>query len=217
MPNLYVIAAMCGNFWWESTLNPGIYEGLKVVPLTDNSVYGGYGLVQWTNSPKHGVTRRTQLVEWLRANGFSDDSGTGQLQFLLHENTWYRKGYGANFGSLTDFLTSDSTDLTLLTYAWMQGWEGIWDGTQNKRLQSAYDCYRYIEQHYADDPGEWIAKNNYLSNAERYHNALVLYNFFTGGIIPPDPPDPPVPPDPPGPTPMVKDKMPLWMKIRYHL
>ena len=26
--NLYVIAAICGNFYQESTVNPGIWEGL---------------------------------------------------------------------------------------------------------------------------------------------------------------------------------------------
>lgn len=217
--NVYVIAAMCGNFWTESGINPGIYESLRVVPLTDNSVYGGYGIGQWTNAPKLGVTRRTQLINWLRANGYADDSGPGQLSYLVYENTWYRNGYGARFNSLSDFFASDSTDLTILTYAYMQGWEGIWNGTQNQRVQQANQCLQYIQQHAEEDPGEWIVGNRYLNTNERLHNALIVYNWMSGNQ--PLPPDPtPVPPDPDPPTPPdpseLPNPMPLWMWIRYH-
>lgn len=67
--SIEVISAICGNWYHESNINPGIYEGLQVVPLTDNSVYGGYGLGQWTNNPNTGVTRRTELAVYLEDNG----------------------------------------------------------------------------------------------------------------------------------------------------
>lgn len=209
--SVYVVSAMCGNFSRESNINPGVYEGLRVVPLTDNSVYGGYGLGQWTNAPRLGVTRRTALVEWLRSNGYADDSGPGQLAFLVYENTWYRNGYGANFNSLSDFLASTSTDVQMLTYAYMQGWEGIWDGTQNQRVQFAYKVLDYIQVHYNEEPGEWIVGNRFLSEADQLHNALLVYNYLTDNE-PPDP-DPPEPPEPGGRT----SKMPIWMYVRYHL
>ena len=78
--NLYVIAAICGNFWQESTVNPGIWEG-----LTPNAP--GYGLGQWTDNPPV-VMRRTALFNWLQANGYAQDSGPGQLAFLVYENLW---------------------------------------------------------------------------------------------------------------------------------
>ena len=78
--NLYVIAAICGNFFQESTVNPGIWEDLR----PDSP---GYGLGQWTDNPPV-VARRTALFNWLDANGFSRDSGEGQLQFLIHEDLW---------------------------------------------------------------------------------------------------------------------------------
>lgn len=225
--NIFVVAAMAGNFWVESGINPGIYEGLRVVPLTDNSVYGGYGIGQWTNAPRLGVTRRTELIEWLRANGYDDDSADGQLNFLIYENTWYRNGYGARFNSLSDFFASSSNELEILTYAWMQGWEGIWNGTQNERVQHAYQCLEYIQSHTThvwiegekiaqtfDDYGdEWFTGNRYLSVNERLHNALMLYNWMTDSE--PQPPDP-IPPDPPEPGKRTS-KMPIWMYVRYHL
>lgn len=210
--NVYVVGAICGNWWWESGIDPGIYESLKVVPLTDNNIYGGYGLGQWTNAPARNVFRRTALVTWLRANNYSDDSGNGQLDYFVTENTWYRNGYGANFQNLQDFLSSTSNDIQMLTYAFMQGWEGIWNGTQNQRVQYALQVVNYIQEHYQDDPGNWITGNRYLSEAERYHNALLVYNWLVGNDVPPDP-DPPQPPEP---EPKGKKKMPLWMKIRYH-
>lgn len=215
--SVYVAAAMSGNFWQESGVNPGIYEGLRVVPLTDNNAYGGFGIGQWTNAPNLGLTRRTQLVNWLRANGWADDSGPGQLSYLVYENTWYQNGWGARFTSLSDFFASTSNNLEMLTYAWMQGWEGIWDGTQGIRYNAAQQCLAYIQTHYNEDPGDWIAANRFLSEAERLHNALLLYNWLTDNEPPdPEPPDPDPPGPGPGPDPPAERRkgMPIWMMVR---
>lgn len=202
----YVIAAICGNWWQESGINPGIYEGLNVVPMEDNSVYGGFGLGQWTNATFSGggVYRRTALGKYCDANGYSYSDPEGQLNFFMEENYWTPNGYAAQFGSLNEFLTSQSTDLATLTYAFLQGWEGIWDGTEGIRYNSAVDCYNYIMLH-ANDTSitEWIVGNRYLSNEERLNNAVMLYRWFGlgggGGTI----------------TEEVK-KMPIWMMIRYY-
>lgn len=52
---------------------------------------GGYGICQWTNSPRTSSTgRRTNLVNWCQSNGYDYTSLTGQLHFLEHElNTSY--------------------------------------------------------------------------------------------------------------------------------
>ncbi len=48
----------------------------------------GYGICQWTNSPRTSSTgRRTNLVNWCNDNGYDYKSLNGQLQFLKHELT----------------------------------------------------------------------------------------------------------------------------------
>lgn len=180
--NVYVVAAMCGNFWQESHVDPGIYESLKVVPLKDNSVYGGYGLGQWTNSTQYGVYRRTALAQWLDDNGYAYDSGEGQIKFLLHENYWTSNGYASQFSSLQDFLNSDSTDLQSLTYAYQQGWEGIWNSTHTLRYQFAQKALAYIQQHANDSSiTTWITGNRYLSESEALHNCVLIFRLLSGG------------------------------------
>lgn len=184
-PSAYVVSVICGNWWQESGINPGIWEGLVVGAP-------GYGLGQWTGS------RRTALFNWLDYEGYKRDSGSGQIAFFIHENTWYRNGYGENFDNLEDFLRSDSTDLQLLTYAFMQGWEGIWDGTEGIRLEAAQKCYEYILLHAEDEPKTGFFKGNrYLSEAERLHNAVMVFRAIGGKLT-------------------GGGGFPVWMMIRYH-
>lgn len=178
--SIYIVAAICGNWWQESTINPGLYENRQVVDLLDPEVYGGYGLGQWTNAPQYDVYRRTDLIEWTRAHGYADDSGEGQLEFFLYEDTWYDTGAAADWNSLTDYLQSDSEDLDHLTEAFMRGWEGINDGTLGIRQEAAWEVYNYLTLHANDPPGDWIAGNNYLSNDDRLHNALLVYRYLNG-------------------------------------
>lgn len=178
--SIYVVAAICGNWWQESTINPGLYENRQVVDLTDPTVYGGYGLGQWTNAPQYDVYRRTDLVEWLRSNGYADDSGDGQLEFFIYEAEWYDTGAAAEWNSLEDFLQTDSQDIDNLTAAFMAGWEGISDGTLGVRQEAAHTVYDYLVLHANEPPGEWITSNNYLSDSDRLHNALLIYRTLNG-------------------------------------
>lgn len=172
-PSVFVVAAICGNWWQESTINPGIWEGLVVGAP-------GYGLGQWTGS------RRTALFNYLDSNGFKRDSATGQVSFFIEEGAWYKNGYGENFDSLLDFLSSDSIDLTLLTYAFMQGWEGIWDGTEGIRVDAALQCYEYILANAETEPATGFVKGNqYLSIPDRLHNAVMLFRLIGGTLVAP--------------------------------
>lgn len=192
--SLYVICAICGNFWSESHINPGLWEGLTV----GNP---GYGLGQWTNNSE--TDRRTKLFQWLEENGYSQDDGNAQLEYLIHENVWYKNGYGENFDSLQDFLNSDSTDLQMLTYAFLQGWEGIWNGTEVERYQRALKCYNHIREH-ANDTSitSWVVGNKYLTESEILNNAVLVYRFLSsggggGGTYYPH-----------------RKKMPIWLMLR---
>ena len=192
--SMYVVAATCGNWWQESNINPAIWEHLQVGSP-------GYGLGQWTDNAN--TNRKTQLFNWLDAHGYSRTDGNAQLEYFVEENVWYRGGsqtqYADPYASLSAFLNSTSTDLTTLTYAFMQGWEGIWDGTQNTRVQEANTVYQYLLQH-GNDNVTWISGNRYLSQAEILNNAVMVWKYLGRGITPPHP--------------VHKIKLPIYMMIR---
>ncbi len=201
--SLYVCAAMAGNFWQESGLNPGIWEGLQESSF--DSLGHGYGLGQWTNTGGDTHGRLWKLHEYLVNNNYQIDDGVGQLNFLIEENVWYPNAEAAGFENLQAFLTTTSTDLTLLTHAWNIGWEGIHDGSWDDRVTYAENCLKFIQEHGNDASiTEWITGNRYLSDEERYNNAVMLYRFLSaggggGGTIGKE-----------------KHKMPLWMKLNYN-
>lgn len=181
--NLYVIAAVCGNFYQESTVNPGIWENLTV-----NAP--GYGLGQWTDNPPN-VTRRTALFNWLDANNFAHDSGQGQLEYLIYENVWIPQLFQtSHYNSLMEYLTSTSTNLDDLVREFMYHWEGIDDGTYNIRYEAAQHFYNA----FINDDGTrlpWFSGNYYLTrDVESTDNALLIKDFFMG-YTPPTPPTPP--------------------------
>ena len=66
--SLEAICGLLGNFYRESTINPGIWESLIVDPSN------GYGLAQWTPS--------TKWTNYAAAHGLQIDDGYRQLDFL---------------------------------------------------------------------------------------------------------------------------------------
>lgn len=184
--NLYVIAAICGNFYQESTVNPGIWEG-----LTPNAP--GYGLGQWTDNPPQ-VMRRTALFNWLDANNYPHDSGDGQLAFLVYENLWIPSLFQQSaYNTLGDFFATQSQNLADLVREWMWHWEGIDDGTLGVR----YDAAAHFLSAFQSDDGTrlpWFTGNYYLQlERESTDNALRIMDFFLGS-------EPPTPPGPDEPT-----------------
>ena len=180
--SLEVVSAICGNWYHESNINPGIFQNLHEVDLTDDDEAGGYGLGQWTNNPNTGITRRTDLVEWLRSNGYADDDGDGQLEYFLYEDVWYSDQEAADFADLTDFLYTDITDITELTHAFCIGWEGIHDSSWNTRVEYANICYDYILEHAQDsDITDWVTGNMWLTEDEILNNAVLVYRYLSSG------------------------------------
>ena len=184
--NLRVVAAICGNFFQESGVNPGIWENLTVGAP-------GYGLGQWTDNPPN-VYRRTALFNWLSANGFSQDSGQGQMEFLIYENLWVPSLFvQSQYNTLTDYLNTNNTSIHDLVLEWMYHWEGIDDGTDAIRLSEAQRFYNI----FLNDPGTrspWTARNGYLNQTECDNNALLIKDFLYG-TTPPTPPTPTPPTD----------------------
>lgn len=189
--NVFVVAAILGNWWTESNVNPGVWEGLVVGAP-------GYGLGQWTDlvTETGSVYRRTALFNWLSANGYPQDSGNGQLAFFEHEAYWAPRSdaqYGNLFISLADFLayvpaSPSNAELETLTYAFQQGWEGI-PTPQPVRFTNAQNVLDYLIQHGSDPRNPWYSGNRYLSLNEAYSNCLLVYDYFNG-YVPPTPPTP---------------------------
>lgn len=173
----YVVAAICGNFWQESGINPAVWQSLATGKTwTDLNV--GYGLGQWTNTDGDTHGRLYKLHEYLSTNGYSDDDGDGELDFLLHEDYWTPNS-SYTFNTLQDFLDSTSTDITMLTHAWNICWEGIHDSTWDLRVTHAQNVYNYLQSH-SKDTNTWIKGNRYLSNDERYNNAVLVFQYLSG-------------------------------------
>lgn len=198
--SISVVSAICGNFIQESTINPGIWQGLNIGTWTD--LLKGYGLGQWTNTGGDTHGRLYLLHDYLTKNGYSVEDGNGQIAYLIAENYWLKQAEAISYNSLSDFLSSESTDLTHLTHAFNIGWEGIHDSSWDLRVSYAEQCFAYISSHQSEDV-EWISGNRYLSSAEYLNNALCVYKALSS-VTPPTPPHP------------VKTKhtMPLYMMMR---
>ena len=185
---LSVIAAICGNFWQESGINPGIWESL--IPTSFDHQYnydgiGGYGLGQWTNvGTPYG--RCWNLHEWVTSNGYTDGDGYGQIAFLIHEDYWTPNNIEQSaYSNLTEFLNSSSDDVNELTKEFLYHWEGINNGTLPTRQQRARQVYDYINEHF-NDPNitDWISGNRYLSESESLNNCVMLARVLSTGFIP---------------------------------
>jgi hypothetical protein len=66
------ICGMLGNMQSESSINPGIWEGLN-----EGNLSGGFGLVQWTPATKYR--------DWAAANGLPIEDMDSELQRILYE------------------------------------------------------------------------------------------------------------------------------------
>lgn len=198
--SIYVASAIAGNLWQESNINPGIWQNLQVGSWTD--LNRGYGLGQWTNTGGNINGRLYQLHAWLSANGYTDDSGLGQVNYITVENVWYPQQEAAAFNSLSEYLSSSSTDIEFLTHAWNIGWEGIHDSSWDLRVSYANTCFSFIAENYGNENiTEWVVGNRYLAENEILNNAVMLYRALSGYI-------------PPTPTPTYGRKLKLWQMLR---
>lgn len=166
--SLYVICALCGNAWQESTLNPTLHE------LGGT----GVGLFQWS------LGRRQPFLDWLSDNGYSLSNGNAHIDYLMVEDFWVKKTAYSEFNNLTDFLTSNSTNLGRLVEAFMRCWEIPAEETANLqgRKDFARKCLTYLPQHAQDSSiTHWITSSTYLSEQDRLNNAVMLYRYISSG------------------------------------
>lgn len=111
------IIAMLANIDKESTVNPGIWEGLTVGT-------GGYGLTQWTPYTKYS--------DWAGAGW--EDNGDKECERILYEAQnglqWFDNPYAVNVGypvtppiSLIDFMHEITLDPVTLANYWLLYYE----------------------------------------------------------------------------------------------
>lgn len=178
----YVVAALAGNSWRESHINPTVQQA------------GGsaFGLFQWDGS------RKTNLLNWLSENGFSDTNPYGQMEYLVVEDDWL--GAYDGISSLQEFLNSPSTNITSLTTAFCLCWERPGNPELDERIEFANKALEYIFLHASDENiTEWETEPMYyLSENQALNNAVLMYRFYRGGTI------------------KKKSKFPLWMYLKYH-
>ena len=185
--SIFVVAALAGNAWRESHINPTL------------SQIGGtaFGLFQWDGD------RKTELLKWLSDNGYDNTDPKGQMQYLIIENDWL--GTFDGISSLTEFLTSSSTDIESLTEAFCTCWERPSIPALEERIEFAYKALSYIQLH-ANDTSivTWETEPIYLSEEQALNNAVLMYRFYSAG-------------GGGGGTPTErKKKMPIWMWIKYN-
>ena len=186
-----VIAAICGNFWRESTVNAGIWESLIVMDWDyvynyDDPNKGGYGIGGFTNvQGPYGVDYRLKRMhDWCVDNGYAVDDGSAQLYYIIFVEKLWAAQY--NNPALDDFLNSTETDLYTLTDQWCRYWEGVPGNAMAERFAYAQQAYDYIQAHKTDDPSKysWIAGNRFLTQAETLNNVMCVYFWFTNYYTP---------------------------------
>lgn len=130
------IAAMLANMQSESTINPGIWEGLKEPPAGVTNV--GYGLVQWTPYTKYS--------EW--AGEGWQNNGNVQCVRIIYElaNKLQWIATSTYPMSFEQFTLSDAAP-EYLAYVWMYNYERPADLNQPLRKKRARYWYNYIKGH----------------------------------------------------------------------
>ena len=122
------IAAMLGNMQSESSINPGIWEGLK-------PFQGGYGLVQWTPYTKYS--------EW--AGTGWENNGSKQMQRIIFElETGIQYYPTSKYPETFREFTQSEKPVQYLAYAWMYNYERPDNLDQPQRATQAAEWLEFL-------------------------------------------------------------------------
>lgn len=125
------VAGMLGNMEQESTINPGIWQGLTVGT-------GGYGLVQWTPYTKY--------ANW--AGNQWENNGTLECQRIEYEINLTGEEAQWIQTAAYPFSMADYTQMTMdpadMASAWMKNYERAGDEQEAARRQYALNWYAFI-------------------------------------------------------------------------
>lgn len=158
----YVVAALAGNAWRESHINPTLQQ------LNGTA----FGIYQWDGS------RRDALIAWLNENEYENTDPIGQMQYLIVENDWIGSFDGIT--SLNDFLSSSSTNVASLTEGFCTCWERPGVPALQERIDFATEALEYILLHALDvNITQWeTTPQYYLSRQQALNNAVLMYRFY---------------------------------------
>lgn len=123
------ICGMLGNMQTESTINPGIWQSLKL-----NNFSGGFGLVQWTPATKY--------TNWCDSNGLrwgAIDSNLLRIQYeVLNNLQWIHPSM-----DFADFVTSNDSPYNL-GLMFLKYYERPANPNQPQRGTQAEFWYEYL-------------------------------------------------------------------------
>lgn len=219
------VAALCGNAWRESTVNPGS-DGYSVPQ--DHA----RGLWSWTDY--EGLFYAgTAMINWMTDHGYNEwINGNAQVQCLLEDNLpapyenpanpgskWLRTGISefaytnAQYPDWNSWLESpDKNDIEEMTREFFLHWEvpstlAVYNMTWQYRLDFARKAADFIREHANDTTiTDWIIKrlpgSIYLTEAEALNNCVMIWRYASAG-------------GGGGGLPNRKVGMPLWMMIKY--
>lgn len=91
------VCGLLGNLQTESTINPGIWEGLN-----EGNLSGGYGLVQWTPATKY--------IDWAQGEGLSYPELLSQLKRIEYEVTNNLQWFGGYSDTMSFYEFTQSTE-----------------------------------------------------------------------------------------------------------
>lgn len=130
------IAAMFGNMQTESTLNPGIWEGLT--PPSTGQTKVGYGLVQWTPY--------TNYSDW--AGDGWQDNGQKEMERIIYELEHHLQWISTSLYPMTfqEFTTSEKPP-AYLAQAFLYNYERPKEKPQPARSRQAEYWYEYLAGH----------------------------------------------------------------------
>ena len=134
----WAIAAILGNMQTESSLNPGIWQGLD-----EGNMSGGYGLVQWTPASK--------FISWADSNGYAQDDYSGQLARIVWEEQngeqyYPTSAYPLSFNEFLNYTPqegeSDEEVCKWLAAAWVKNYERPKNQNQPQRGEQAWRWFQ---------------------------------------------------------------------------
>lgn len=123
------ICGMLGNMQTESTINPGIWQGLQ-----SGNMSGGYGLVQWTPASKY--------IDWANNGGIPYEDMDSQLARILYEMDNHVQWYDPDM-TFQEFSQSTDTPYNL-AMKFITAYERPADPNQPNRGEQAEYWYSVL-------------------------------------------------------------------------
>lgn len=138
---LNAVSGMLGNMQTESTINPGIWQGLN----PSHPQPWGFGVVQWTPSTKY--------TDWCTDNGLLYTEMDSNLLRIIYEVENHLQWIQTDEYPITfsEFTTSEETPY-YLAMAFLKNYERPGDQNQPWRGTQANEWYQYLSGIIPPDP-----------------------------------------------------------------